>query len=243
MAEATLAVSFSPAGRPARSIAVDPVRLAKDGCVVSGERRIASVGHPVPGVELEVRDENRRNLGERKVGRIWVRGPSVMDGYFNDPAATAQTLVDGWLDTGDLGFVVDGELYVSGRAKDVVVIRGANHAPQEFEECLEGIDGVRQGFAVAVGYIPPDDSGDEEVLILAERAREVTDAVVEAEIRSAILERTGVRAETVRLLAPGTLPRTTSGKLRRAEALRRFIAGELTASRPVTPLRLASGAR
>ena len=238
MAEATLAVSFSPPGRPPRSLGVDPIRLAKDGVAVPGERRIASVGLAVPGVELVVRDDDGCELGERRAGRIWVRGPSVMAGYFQDPVASARVLRDGWLDTGDLGFIADGELYICGRAKDVVIIRGANHAPQEFEECLDGICGVRQGCAVALGF-QPDGGAEEELLILAERASADRDPALVGHIRAAILERTGVRAHTICVLAPGTLPRTSSGKLRRAEALRQFIAGELAAPRPVSRLRIA----
>ncbi|MDB4967273.1 MAG: AMP-binding protein [Myxococcales bacterium] len=238
MAEATLAVSFSPPGRPPRSLGVDPTRLATDGIAVPGERRIASVGLAVPGVELVVRDEAGSEVKERRAGRIWVRGPSVMAGYFQDPVATARVLQRGWLDTGDLGFIADGELYVCGRAKDVVIIRGANHAPQEFEECLDAVAGVRQGCAVALGF-QPDGGGEEELLILAELGSEERDPTLGGRIRTAILERTGVRAHTVCLLAAGTLPRTSSGKLRRAEALRLFTAGELAAPRPVSRLRIA----
>ncbi len=161
-----------------------------------------------------------------------------MAGYFERPEATAATLVDGWLDTGDLGFVQDGELYVCGRAKDLVIIRGANHTPQEFEECLDGLDGVRAGCAVALGFTP-DGADGEELLVLAERTGPESDdpAVLQA-IRRAILERTNVKPHTVALLAPGTLPRTSSGKLRRSEALRRYLGGELTAPAKVTGLKL-----
>jgi acyl-CoA synthetase (AMP-forming)/AMP-acid ligase II len=188
-----------------------------------GAREIVAVGQPVPGMEVDVRD-----------GRIWVRGVSVMTEYFGDPEATARVLCDGWLDTGDLGFIRDGELYISGRVKDVVIVRGANHAAQEFEECLDGIDGLRAGCAVALGFVPPGGEG-EELLILAEQSgRADTEA-----IRAALLEHTGVRAHTVELLEPGTLPRTSSGKLRRAEALRRYLAGELAPPRRMGPLALA----
>jgi len=160
-----------------------------------------------------------------------------MSGYFGgfDPAAPA--LSNGWLDTGDLGFTDDGELYICGRAKDLVIIRGANHSPQEFESCLEEVEGVRPGCAVALGFVPPDADG-EQLLILAERGPRAH-LHLEEKIRSAVLERTGILAHTVRILEPGTLPRTSSGKLRRREALRQFLANQLKPPRPVTAARMA----
>ena len=124
------------------------------GEVRPGTRELVSVGRPVPGVEVELRDDDGAVLPPRRVGRIWARGPFVMNGYFGDEAATRATLVGGWLDTGDLGFVDGGELFVSGRTKDLVIIRGANHAPQEFEEALDDVPGVRTGCAVALGFQP-----------------------------------------------------------------------------------------
>jgi len=241
LAEASLAVTFTPDGREVKALHVDPVRLAAAGEVVDGARAIASVGAPVPGTDVEVRDSDGRELGERRVGRIFVRGPSVMEGYFGQPAATASVLSGGWLDTGDLGFVAEGELYVCGREKNVIVIRGANHLPQEFEEALAGLESVRAGCAVALGFVPDGEEG-EQLLVLAERARgagpSAGDAPVVDAIRRAILARTGIRPHTVRLLAPGTIPRTSSGKLRRNEALRRFLAGELDPPSNVSRLRI-----
>jgi acyl-CoA synthetase (AMP-forming)/AMP-acid ligase II len=229
LAEAALAVTFSSPDEPARGIALDPATAAATGEVVAGSREVAAVGRPVPGFEVEIRDAQGGLLPERRVGRIFVRGPSVMTAYYDDPEATARALRDGWLDTGDLGFVVHGELYVSGRVKDVVIIRGANHTCQEFEECLEDIGGVRLGGAVALGYVPPGGEG-EELLVLVERARgtsSVPDPALIEQIRAAVIERTAVRPHAVHILEPGTLPRTSSGKLRRAETLRRFLSGEL----------------
>jgi acyl-CoA synthetase (AMP-forming)/AMP-acid ligase II len=172
-----------------------------------------------------------------------------MQGYLGDREATALVLRDGWLDTGDLGFAAGGELFVHGRAKDAVIVRGANHAPEEFEACLEGLPGLRPGCAVALGATP--DGGDgEELLVLAERAtgrpaqtparsRKERWAGLEEAVRRAILERTGVRAHAVRILEPGTLPRTSSGKMRRGEALRRFLDGSLSAPRRAGSLSLA----
>lgn len=230
LAEASLAVTFTPAGREVRSLAVDPVRLAATGDAVDGTRAIVSVGTPVPGTDVEVRGPDGRVLEERRVGRIYVRGPSVMAGYFDQPAATARVLAGGWLDTGDLGFFAGGELFVCGREKNVIVLRGANHLPQEFEEALAGLESVRAGCAVALGFVPDGEDG-EQLLVLAERARgsgpSADDSRVVDAICRAILARTGIRPHTVRLLEPGTIPRTSSGKLRRNEALRRFLAGEL----------------
>jgi fatty-acyl-CoA synthase len=238
LSEAALAVTFGARGWPREARAVDPVRLAREGVVAPGTRELVAVGAPIAGVEVEIRAEDGAPVGEGRLGRVFVRGPSIMQGYLGDPAATRRAIVEGWLDTGDLGFALGGELYLHGRAKDVVIVRGANHAPDEFEAAA-AVAGVRSGCAVAVGFTP-EGGGDEALAILAERARGGRpDGAVEAELRRAVLERTGIAPHTVRLLAPGTLPRTSSGKLRRQEALRRFLAGTLVPPRRVTPLRLA----
>jgi acyl-CoA synthetase (AMP-forming)/AMP-acid ligase II len=148
-----------------------------------------------------------------------------MAGYFQAREATALAIQDGWLDTGDLGFHHQGELYLTGRAKDLVIIRGANHPPQEFEDCLHDTPGVRAGCAVALGFVPPGEE-EESLLILAEQGPDQVGGL-EERIREVIMARTGVRPHTVQVLAPGTLPRTSSGKLRRQEALRQYLAGEL----------------
>ena len=240
LAEASLAVTAAPPGRGVRTLDLDSARLAA-GEVVAGRRAVVSVGTPVAGFEVEVRGPDDRPLPEGRVGRIHARGPSVMAGYFEQPRATAKVIRGGWLDTADLGFVAGGELYVCGREKDVVVIQGANHPAEEFERCVEGLAGVRAGRVVAAGFTPDGESG-ERLLVLAERPKEVddsADAATIAAVRSRILEHTGVGPHTIRLLEPGTLPRTSSGKLRRREALRRFLAGELTPPRRVGPLRMA----
>jgi fatty-acyl-CoA synthase len=211
LSEASLAVTFTPSGRGARTLQ-------------RGARELASVGAPLPGVEVRV-DE----------GRILVRGPSVMRGYFGDDEATQAVLRDGWLDTGDLGFIDDGELFISGRAKEVIVLRGANHPPQEFEDALEGLEGARPGCAVAVAL--QTDAG-EELAMLVERDGEALPGLEEL-ISVRVVERTGIKPQAVHLLAPGTLPRTSSGKLRRAEAARQLEAGELRAPDAVTLLHLA----
>jgi acyl-CoA synthetase (AMP-forming)/AMP-acid ligase II len=211
LSEASLAVTFTAPGRGVRTLH-------------SGSREVASVGAPLPGVQVKVDN-----------GRILVRGPSVMRGYFNDEGATREVLKGGWLDTGDLGFIDGGELFVSGRAKDVVVLRGANHSPQEFEDALEGLEGVRPGCAVAV---PLQTESGEELAILVEEDANVPANLAET-VSARVVERTGIKPHLVRLLAPGTLPRTSSGKLRRAEAARQLEAGELRPPAKVTLLWVA----
>lgn len=245
LSEATLGVTFGAARRHFGSAAIDPAQLAHDGSVVAGARELASVGRPLPGMELEIRDASGAPLPEDRLGRIWVRGPSLMQGYLGNDAATRSVLCDGWLDTGDLGFVRDDELYVAGRLKDTIVLRGRNHAPEEFEEALVDLSGVRPGCAAAVGLVVEGADG-EELAILAERERvpppgtpPLSDRELEERIGLAVLDRCGIRPALVRILAPGTLPRTSSGKLRRAEAGRQLVAGTLAPPAEATPLSVA----
>ena len=259
LSEASLAVTFSQPGRGASTLRLDADALshgafqlaaAADGAA-DGEQRdsrpvreIVSLGSPLPGMEVRICGEREGAAGEaldeRRVGRVCVRGPSVMLGYFGNPEATAVALRDGWLDTGDLGFVHQGELHLCGRAKDLVILRGRNHAPQEFEDALDGLSGVRAGCCVAVGLVP-DGADGEELALLVERDATIepggaAESALGEQIRARVLERTGVRAHSVHLLAPGTLPRTSSGKLRRGEALRQLQDGSLAAPRAVTVL-------
>ena len=238
LSEATLAVTWAPPGQGLHVARVDAGRLARDGTVAPGAREVVSVGVPVPGAEVELRGQDGRPVGPGRLGRIWVRGPSLLRGVLDDAAETARLLQGGWLDTGDLGFEHGGQLYVHGRAKDLVIVNGANHSPQEFEAALEHLPGLRPGCAVALGWLP-DGAAGEALLVLAERARGAAgseaaadraageDAALADRIREAVRARTGVAPREVHLLAPGTLPRTSSGKLRRLEALRRFQAGQL----------------
>jgi acyl-CoA synthetase (AMP-forming)/AMP-acid ligase II len=263
LSEASLAVTFSRPGRGFRALRVDASALAARGAAIpaAGEtdnveggpidggpksggrtREIVSLGAPLPGIEVRVCDPDGATLPERAVGQVRVRGPSVMRGYFGNPRATAAALRDGWLDTGDLGFVHDGELHLCGRAKDLIILRGRNHAPQEFEDALDGLPGVRAGCSAAVGIEREGDDGEELALLVEQEGNAGgADALraLEERILERVLERTGVRAREVHLLAPGTLPRTSSGKLRRAEALRQLQEGSLLAPRAVTFLGMA----
>jgi acyl-CoA synthetase (AMP-forming)/AMP-acid ligase II len=234
LSEASLALTFTSPHGTKRVLEVDARTLAAEGRVTGGTRALVSVGVPVPGCDVEVRGEDGRVVEVGHVGRVFARGASVMQGYVDQPEATARALHEGWLDTGDLGFVDDGELFLCGRAKDLVIIRGANHPPQEFEECLDGMEGLRAGCAVAVGAVL-EGQQEEALLVLAEVADEVP-ADLAARVAGAIVERTGIKPQVVQLLTPGTLPRTSSGKLRRAEALKRYLSGSLEAPKPTNLL-------
>jgi fatty-acyl-CoA synthase len=243
LSEAALAVTFSDLDRPFRGRRFDREALARDRAALETPdgREIVSVGRPVPGFRLRIVDAAERDLPAGRVGRVWARGPSLMDGYLGDPQATARVLRDGWLDTGDLGFLHDGELYLTGRAKEVIILRGRNYAPEEIELAVEGVPGARTGCAVAASWLPEDAPG-ESLALFVEFSREATASEREAlpeTCREAVLGAISLSPDHVIVLAPGTLPRTSSGKLRRGETLRLYLAGELIPPAPVTPLRLA----
>jgi fatty-acyl-CoA synthase len=243
LSEAALAVTFSDLGGPFRSGFFDRDALSRDRIAREDPegREIVSVGRPVPGFRLRIVGEDGRDLPEGSVGRVWIQGPSLMEGYLGDPEATARSLRDGWLDTGDLGFLRDGELYLTGRAKDVVILRGRNYAPEEIERSVEGVPGVRAGCVVAASWLPEEAPG-EVLALFVEASRAATPAERESlpeACREAVLGATNLSPDRIVVLEPGTLPRTSSGKLRRGETLRLYLAGELAAPDPVNPLRLA----
>lgn len=234
LSEASLAVTFSRLDRRFLSVRFQREALAREGRALRDEdgREVVSVGSPLPGFGVDVRDGAGRALPERRVGRVWVTGPSLMTGYLNRPDETARVLRDGWLDTGDRGFVDGGELFLVGREKDVVIMRGRNFAPEEIEHALDGVGGVRSGCSVAASYLPEGLAGadGERMVVLVERARGFApgdDATIAAECRQAILGATTLEAGEVVVLEPGTLPRTSSGKLRRGEALAGHLDGTL----------------
>ena len=239
LAEAGLAVSFSDISSLPVVTEFDRDSLSADQRAERGSgRKIVSVGRPLPGVKIEIWDDEEKRLPENSVGRIMIQGPSITTGYYQDPELTATIIRNGWLDTGDQGFFFEGELYISGRVKDLIIIRGRNYAPQEFEDLLFTVEGLRPGCAVAVGAVL--EGQGEQLLILAERdsrSQRPADEMA-AEVKSRILAGLSLIPWHVEILEPGTLPRTSSGKLRRSEALRQFLAGELTPPEKVNALKL-----
>ncbi|MCE9624577.1 MAG: fatty acyl-AMP ligase, partial [Deltaproteobacteria bacterium] len=222
LAEATLAVTASPFGEGPTERSFDREKLEGSGTAVPADPgwTLVSVGRPIAGGQIDIRDENGNALEETKVGRIWVRGPQVMQGYFQDPTSTHQSLVNGWLDTGDRGFIFEKDLYLCGRYKDMIIVRGKNHDPAPLEECLDALPGIRKGCAVVFGELDAE-SGTERLVVLAEvRDSELSGTHEELmkAIQDRILKEYQLSVSEVVLLEPGTLPRTSSGKKQRQSA-------------------------
>jgi len=225
MAEATLAVTFPPARRAALTTWVDRDRLAAGEAVTvppdaARARGFIALGRPVRGMELRIVDEAGGLLPAGRVGEVEIRGAAVTRGYLGTPAATAPTARDGWLPTGDLGFLHGGELHVSGRRKEMIIIRGENYYPEDAEAAVRDTPGLYRRRCVAVADVTAD--GAEVITVLVETLVQDRDeaARLAGEIQAAVcraldLERGRVR---VHLVAPDALPRTSSGKFRRSAA-------------------------
>ena len=242
LSEASLAVTFSPLDQPFASRRFDRDALSKRLEAVDHATgvEIVSVGRPLPDFALRVVDREQFDLPERRVGRVLVRGPSLMDGYLGLRRATSRALRDGWLDTGDLGFVADGNLYLTGRAKDVLILRGRNHSPVEVEHAVDQVDGARIGCAAAVSFMP-EGAERELLLVMVEAQRGVPEREylrIGEKVSQAVLAATGLDPDRVEVLEAGALPRTSSGKIRRHEALLRWQSDRLTPPTSVTPFRL-----
>jgi len=226
MAEATLAVTFGRLHEPVRSDAVDAdaLRLGHAKPVNGGgAAEIVCCGRPFAGHEVRVVDEEGKGLPDRQVGHIVVRGPSVCAGYYGNDEATRESFRDGWLYTGDLGYLVGGELYVCGRIKDVIIIRGRNYYPQDIEWCVGQIEGARRDNVVAFGVQAED---EERLVVIAEAPRSQVERLHQ-EIPQRVLEEIGLSVWKVELVGPGTLPKTSSGKPQRRKTKALWLEGRL----------------
>jgi fatty-acyl-CoA synthase len=240
MAEATLALTLSPAGGGLRTDTADIDRLehghaASPGGPEARAREFALCGSALPGHQIEVRGPADEPLGERQVGRIFAAGPSLMKAYFGAPEETRRVLTaDGWLDTGDLGYLLDGQIVITGRAKDLIIVHGRNVWPQDLEWTAERqIEALRSG-DVAAFSVPTAD--EEKVVALVQcRTRESgARAELRAGTASALRAIHGLEVEVV-LVPPHSLPQTSSGKLSRSRARALYLSGAFAeAAQPVT---------
>ncbi len=231
LAEATLAVSMMPPGEGIRLELVEESQLS-GAAAEDGEdrpkryRAIVNCGRAVEGMEIEVRGHDGAVLPDREIGKVWVRGSSVMAGYFRDPDSTDACMKGGWLDTGDMGYLSAGYIFIVGRAKDMIIINGRNHWPQDIEWAVEQLPGFKAGDIAAFAITGP--SGEEQPAVLVHCR--VSDLEERGRLRADIRER--VRAITgispvVELIPPRTLPRTSSGKLSRTKARNLYLSGEI----------------
>jgi fatty-acyl-CoA synthase len=228
MAEATLAITFIGLDEQVTCDAIDARRYESEKTATKAYNgtpalRFVSCGRPFPGHELAIFGEGGARLPDRIVGEVAVRGPSIAGGYWRDAEATAQTFRKGWLLTGDLGYLADGQLYLTGRKKDLIIIKGRNYDPQRIEWLADEIPGVRKGSSVAFSR-PGAES--EELVVVAE-ARAANAEPLKLAISQRINEQMQLCATDVVLVPPGALPKTSSGKLQRQKTRSQYLNGSL----------------
>ncbi|NHN85118.1 fatty acyl-AMP ligase [Acetobacter musti] len=235
MAEATLAISFAPLGQGIRTDTVDLRHLETDGVALPSNdpshslRTFVLCGRVLPGHEIEVRGPNGNTLDDRQIGTIYVRGPSLMSGYFRLPVESAEALShNGWLNTGDLGYMVDGQIVVTGRAKDLIIINGRNIWPQDLEWCAETEIDTLRSRDVAVFSV--EENEHEKIIALVQCRASTPEArtMLSQQVASLFRRLHGVEVQVV-LVPPHSLPQTSSGKLTRAKAKAMLLSGAFSA--------------
>ncbi len=234
LAESSVALCFPPPAREPRIDAVAREPFLRDGRAepaATGDAtalQFVSVGRPLTGHEVRLTDDGAE-VPDRTIGRLHFRGPSCMQGYYHNPGATARAVgAAGWIDSGDLAYRADGELYVTGRIKDLIIKGGRNLVPQEIEEVAGGVEGIRTGCVAAFG-VPDPSTGTEKLVVLAETRVESPEDRdrLEHDVIEAVSVQVGVPPDVVRIVPPGTVPKTPSGKIRRSAARDSYVGGAM----------------
>jgi acyl-CoA synthetase (AMP-forming)/AMP-acid ligase II len=230
MAEATLAIALKPAPELFQTLLCDAETFQSDGQVVpvvDGQPALEhiSCGIPFTGHRVAVLDADNNDLGDNVEGELCHSGPSVTPGYFNNPTATAETYRDGWLHTGDLGFVRDGQVYITGRIKDLIIVNGRNVHPQAVEWTIAEVEGVRRGNVIAFSI--PGTAGEELVCVVETKLHDEDQIALAKTIREAVQRELSLAPRDVVCLRPGSLPKTSSGKLQRRKCRQQYLNGEL----------------
>lgn len=236
LAESAVGLAFPPLGRGPLIDRVDRDTFVRSGRADPAEAddrealRFVACGQPLPGHEIRVVDATGIELSDRREGRIEFRGPSATAGYFHNTAATRSLFHDDWLDTGDLGYIADADLYVTGRVKDIIIRAGRNLHPTELEEAVGNLTGIRKG-CVAVFSSPDPDGGPERLVVMAETRTtdEGTADALRSEIISTTVDLLGVAPDDVVLAPPRTVPKTSSGKIRRVASREIYERGRIGA--------------
>ncbi|MES1940732.1 AMP-dependent synthetase and ligase [Salinisphaera sp. T5B8] len=229
LAEASLAATFPAPGRGLRTVSVARGELGVGDTVRYDDSthalELVCLGTPVAATEVRLADDNGQAVGDGVVGRVWIRGANVTAGYHDNPQANAGALMgDGWLDTGDLGFYHDGELVITGRAKEIIFVNGQNHYPQDIEALLQDLPGAELNKLAAAGVQAPSTTEQALVLFVVFRGHLEDFAEIARTLRGALNQRAGLVA--TRVLPISRMPKTTSGKLQRALLARQYAEGE-----------------
>jgi fatty-acyl-CoA synthase len=248
MAEATLAITFVPRDSGVRVDVIDRAGLEK-GAAIPGAapapegttQELVNCGRAFPEHEVAILDPEGKRLGDRQVGQIVTRGPSVCAGYYEEPELTAAAFVadaagEVWLHTGDLGYTVSGEVFICGRLKDMIIVRGRNFYPSDVEWVVSELPGVRRGNVAAFGV---EVNGEEHLVVAAEALSSEAEAL-SGQIAQVVLEGFSLAPHEVVMVPQGTLPRTSSGKPQRRKTRDLYLQGTLVRARavqepPVTP--------
>ncbi len=235
LAESTVCVATSPLNRLPRIERIDRKAFEEQRKAIPTENKteqnsieLVSSGKPIPHHEVRIVDENNQVLPERHIGQIQFKGPSSMQGYYGNPKATMAIYHDGWWDTGDLAYLADEEIFITGRKKDVIIKAGRNLYPSEVEDLSAQAEGVRTGCVIAFGTTDPQ-RGTEKLFIIAEtrEKKPVNPEKIIQEITDKIVSALDVAPDKVILVPPHTIPKTSSGKLQRAACKASYLSGKL----------------
>jgi fatty-acyl-CoA synthase len=232
LAESTVGLTIPPVGRGYLIDRVDRKAFEEERQALPSTSKQAlefvSSGGPIEDHEIRIVDEVDNVLPERHIGTLQFRGPSNMQGYYNNPRATRAALHDGWIDSGDLAYEVEGEVYITGRRKDLIIKAGRNLYPVEIEELVGSVPGVRQGCVAAFGVTNPE-NGTEELVIVAEtrEKRKAESAKIISDITDAVASALDITPDHIKLTSPKSVPKTSSGKLQRAACKAMYLEGKL----------------
>jgi 1-acyl-sn-glycerol-3-phosphate acyltransferase len=236
LAENAVGLAFPPAGRPPVIDRVDRAALSRRGVANPARAddprplEIVACGQPLSGNEIRIVDETGHELGERHEGRLEFRGPSATCGYFRNEIKTRELFHHGWLDSGDRAYMAGGDIYITGRIKDIIIRAGQHIYPQEVEEAVADIPGIRKG-GVAVFGATDRASGTERVVVLAEtrETKAAARAALQARAQDVATDVAGIPPDEVLLVPPRTVPKTSSGKIRRSAAKEIYQSGRIGA--------------
>jgi len=234
LAESSVGLAFPPLGRMPVIDRVNRDQLSIHGIAAAAGPdapavlEIPACGQPLPGHEIRVVDEAGYELGERREGRVEFRGPSATRGYFHNEAKTRELLHGDWLDTSDRGYMAGGDIFITGRIKDIIIRAGRHLYPQEIEEAVANVPGVHKG-GVAVFGVPDRASGTERVVVLAETREtdQAARAVLQARAHEVVTDVAGTPPDEIVLAPPRTVPKTSSGKIRRSAARELYQSGQI----------------